>query len=76
MRGNDRKAKEKLNIVMMRKRKSPRVFVKIQEINFVECHDAQDINVLTDSIETYYDAQDTLCLESTLSAEVLISGQV
>ena len=32
--------------------------------------------MLTEFVETYYDAQDTLCLESTLSAEVLVSGQV
>ena len=50
--------------------------MKIQEINFVESHDPQDINVLVESIETYYDAHDTLCLESTLFAEVLVSGQV
>ena len=50
--------------------------MKIQEINFVESHDMQDINVLTESVETYYDAHDTLCLESTLSVEVLVSGEV
>ena len=58
------------------KEEKPKSFVKIQEINFVESHDAQDINVLTKFVETYYDAQDTLCMESTLSVEVLVSGQV
>ena len=32
--------------------------------------------MLIDSIETYYDAQDTLCLESSLSNKVLVSGEV
>ena len=50
--------------------------MKIQEINIFESHDAQDINVFIESFETYYDAHDTFCLESTLFIEVLVNGEV
>ena len=55
----------------------PKSLVHIQEINVVtdDC-DAQDLNVLTKIVDTSLDAQDALCLESTLSAEVLVSGEL
>lgn len=51
--------------------------IKIEQINMVtEAQGAQNINVLMESIDKFYDAQDTLCLESSLFAEILVSDEV
>ena len=39
-------------------------------------NDAQEINVVTETFDVYYDAMDTLSLDSKLSAEVLVSGEI
>ena len=52
--------------------------VKIQEINLVAdaTNDAQEINAVTETFDVYYDAMDTLSLDSKLSTEVLVSGKI
>ncbi|MCO5597089.1 hypothetical protein L7F22_051163 [Adiantum nelumboides] len=51
--------------------------VKIEELNIVQddC-DARDINMLTKNNDVFYDAQETLSLQSSMSAELLVSGEV
>ena len=39
-------------------------------------NDAQEINAVTETFDVYYDAMNTLSLDSKLSAEVLVSGKI
>ena len=38
--------------------------------------DSQDILMLDQPSEVFHDAQESLCLESTVSVEILVSGKV
>ncbi|MCO5555218.1 hypothetical protein L7F22_008762 [Adiantum nelumboides] len=59
------------------KEKKPKSSIKIEELNIVQddC-DAQDINMLTENNDVFYDAQETLSLQSSMPAELLVSGEV
>ncbi|MCO5563990.1 hypothetical protein L7F22_017645 [Adiantum nelumboides] len=59
------------------KEEKPKSSVKIEELNIVQddC-DAQDINMLTENNDVFYDAQETLSLQSSMPAELLVSGEV
>ena len=75
----ERKGKEKgsisAHVHMIEDR--PKSFGKIEELNVVtHDSDSQDILALDQSSETFYDAQESLCLESTVSVEILISGEI
>ena len=51
--------------------------MKIEEINFVmEEHDSQDINVVIKPHEQFFNAQESLALESSLPAKLLVRGEV
>ena len=39
-------------------------------------NDAQEINAIIETFDVYYDAMDTLSLDSKLSAKVLVSGEI
>ena len=56
------------------KEDKPKGSMNIKEINLVikKC-DAQDINVVTKPNEEFYDTKDTLALQSSLSAKLLVS---
>ena len=59
----------------------PKSSVKIEELNVVtHDNDSQDIVVLNHSSEislfTFFDVQEILCLESTVFAKILISGEI
>ena len=49
--------------------------MKIQEINMVSHQDEQEIQ-LAECTETFFDAEQSLSLESNLTAEILVSGEV
>ncbi|MCO5562447.1 hypothetical protein L7F22_016075 [Adiantum nelumboides] len=51
--------------------------LKIEELNIVQddC-DAQDINMLIENDDVFYDAQETLSLQGFMTAELLVSGEV
>ena len=51
--------------------------MKIEDINLVtkKCN-AQDINVATKPDEEFFDAQETLALQSSLPLELLVNGEV
>ncbi|MCO5604116.1 hypothetical protein L7F22_058275 [Adiantum nelumboides] len=59
------------------KEEKPKSAVKIEELNIVQddC-DAQDINILSENNDVFYDAQETLSLQSFMPAELLVSGEV
>ena len=55
----------------------PKSSVKIDELNVVTHNsDSEDILTLDQPSEVFHYAQESLCLESTVSAEILISGEV
>ncbi|MCO5603454.1 hypothetical protein L7F22_057604 [Adiantum nelumboides] len=65
-KGKDNNAKEE----------KPKSSVKIEELNIVQDNcDAQDINMLTENNDVFYDAQETLSLQSSMPAELLVSGK-
>lgn len=57
------------------KEKKSKITIKIEEINVVshDC-DAQDIIVLQEIEDVFFDAPKTLPLQSSLPAELLVSG--
>ena len=51
--------------------------VKIDELNVVTHNsDSQDILMLDQPSKVFHDAQDSLCSESTVSIEILVSVEV
>ena len=75
------KGKEKVSAHVHALEDKPKSSVKIEELNVVTHDvDSQDILVLDYSSEmtsfTFPDAQEILCLESTVSAEILVTGEI
>ncbi|MCO5590742.1 hypothetical protein L7F22_044717 [Adiantum nelumboides] len=59
------------------KEEKPKSLVKVEELNIVQYDcDAQDINMLTKNDDVFYDAQETLSLQSSMPIELLVSGEV
>ena len=55
----------------------PKSSIKIEELNVVtHDSDSQDILALDQPLEIFHDAQESLCLESTISVEILVSGEI
>ncbi|MCO5591956.1 hypothetical protein L7F22_045949 [Adiantum nelumboides] len=56
------------------KEEKPKSSIKIEELNIVQndC-DTQDINMMIENNDVFYDAQETLCLQSSMLAKLLVS---